>query len=355
MYDENTISFLKSRGRTVKFRYELLDRNDNLKKVITKVQQCTVTYNSLSQLKTSARIVMSEENVIDYLNDRIKVICIVIKGDIQREYSLGVFLISAPGRNINGKIISRDMELFSKLQLYNDDKLEERYVVPLGTNVTTEVIRLVETHKHRIIESGKTTSVSREWEIGTTKLQVINDLLETINYTSLRVSNDGYFEATPYILPQNRAVELDYIDDNASVIFSDMNDDFDLFSVPNVFIRYTNNAESDCLRAEYENINPDSVTSTVSRGRRIVDCENVTDVADLDTLNSVTRRAATEASQIYSHITFDTSIMPIHWYMNTLHLRLQGVIDGIYEETGWEINCSAGSKMKHVVRKVVEV
>lgn len=347
-------AFLSQGGREVSFRYDLFDRNDLFKKQLYTVQECTVSYDALSELKSSARLVMADDSSVDYANDRIRVSCSVRIRAESRSFPMGTFLLSSPARSISDTVVTRDIEAYSKLQIYKDDKVESRWVVSRGTNVVNEVIRLLGTNRYRLPSSGLTLAADREWEIGTDKLTIINDLLEVINYTSLRVSPDGYFEAEPYVLPSERAVDFAYLDDRSSVIGRALSDDIDLFSVPNVFVRYVDNPDAAPLRSVYVNDNPYSPTSTVSRGRRITSCEEVRDVADQTTLDEIARRDAAAASQVYSNVTFETAIMPVHGYLNTIRLHAGGV-DGIYQETAWELPCAAGAMMTHTVRKVVQV
>ena len=347
--------FLHRNGRMLTFRYELYSKEGAFKKTLTGVVSAVVTYNSLSALKRSAKITMEDDPAVDYVNDRIRVLCDVMACGETRTYPLGTFLISAPARANEDGTATREMECYSKLQVLLDDKIETRYVVRRGTNVVNEVIRLVSVSgEHHITPSALTLAADREWEMGTDKLTIANDLLAVINYTSLRVDAADAFEATPYILSADRPVEFAYLEGKGSVLGRTISDDLDFFNAPNVFVRYTDNPDADALRSVYVNDNPLSPTSTVCHGRRITSCEKVDDVADQATLDAITRRDAISAAQIYSHVEFATAIMPLHGYMNTVRLHC-GAIDGIYEETEWEITCDAGAEMTHKARKVVEV
>lgn len=346
--------FLSQEGRTVSYRYELLDKNDMYQRELTTVLECTINYDAESDLKVSANINMGDDADVDYANDRIRVVCIVQCGGERREYPLWTFLLSSPARESDGTVAERDIEAYSKLQIYTDDKVESRHIVTRGTNIVNEVIRLLGGKTYRIPDSALTLVTDREWEIGTSKLEIINDLLETINYTSLRVTADGYFETEPYVLPTDRPVDYAYIDDGVCLLGRSITDDIDLFSVPNVFVRYVDNPDAEPLRSVYINDNPYSPSSTVARGRRITSCEEVKDVADQATLDELTRRAASTASQIYSNVTFVTGAMPIHGDTNIIRLR-HGLLDGKYEEVAWELPCAAGEVMTHTVRKVVQV
>lgn len=336
--------------RVLKFKYLLYDKYDNYKKELTCVEKCSIDYNSLTRLKMSASMTIGEDRDIDYFNDRIQIIC-SLNGE---EYPLGVFLISGPSRLLNTRI-TRNLTLYSKLHILEDDKVMERYFVAQGTNVVNECRRMLGDYKVRIPESNKTTGSDREWEVGTEKIEIINDLLSSINYTSLRVDGDGYFAAQPYILPTDREIEFIYEPGIDGILAGGMEDEIDLFSVPNTIIRYTNNGEVvPPLRAVYENNNADSPVSIINRGRRIVDAAEVSDVSDYETLFAVCKKAAYELTDKYSHINFQTAINPRHGYMNCIRLR-SGDINDKYIETSWSMDCAVGGKMKHVCRKVVNI
>ena len=336
--------------RTIKFRYLLLDKNDNFKKELSCIESCSISYSSLTRLKSSATIKMREDADIDYFNDRIKPICILN----EVEYPLGVFLICSPNRDLFIKT-TRSVTLYSKLHVLEDDKVLERYYVPAGTNVVYECRRLLGDYLVNITESNKTLSVGKEWEIGTEKIEIINDLLASINYTGLRVDENGYYVSTPYVLPTEREVEFTYQPGVESILMRDMSEGLDFFNIPNVIIRYTNNEEiNPPLRAIYENNNASSPTSTVNRGRVIVDAAEVTDVADMATLTAVCKRDAYELTDKYSHVEFQTAINPQHGYMNCILLKNYDINDK-YIETSWSMDCKVGGKMKHTCRKVVNI
>ena len=355
MIDASTLDFLKQNGRTVSFKYELLSSDDVYIKDLSTVTRCVVRYSSLTQLKSSAEISMREDNSINYLTDRIRPVCIISKGERTMEFPLGIFLISSPNRDINNRFITREMQLYSKLYIYKGDMVDTRYTLVKGTNVIAEVKRLLNTFKITIPDSDYVTSTNREWEIGTSKLEIINDLLDTANYTSLRVSVDGYYVADPYILPSDREIDIEYVDDIKSVLSPNMTDELDLFNVPNKFIGFTNNPDSEPLRSVYTNDNPGSVTSTVNVGIIKATQVEVTDAVSQGVLDERVKRSAYNASQVYSHIDFKTAIMPIHGYMDTIYVKHKDILQGKYTETSWEIECKAGALMSHRARKVVVI
>lgn len=341
-----------SKERRIHFKYELYNQDNIFKHDMYNILSVSISYNSLTRLKSSAKVTMEHDDRIDYINDQIRAICII--NDI--EYPLGQFLISSPDKQKNGMTTIRECECFSKLMILDQSKLENRYLVTAGTNVVSEVKRLItDRYPYSIQDSILTTSVDREWEIGTPYLTVINDLLEVINFTSLRVDLSGVFTATPYVLPTDRQVEITYKDDEESIIFKDIKESIDYFDVPNVFVRYTNDPDIfPPLRAVYENNNISSETSIIKRGRRIPNVEEVSDVSDLQTLTDICKKNAYSATDKYKIVEFESAINPIHEYMNCLNFSCYGE-GGKFIETSWDIDCKIDGKMKHRIRSVVNI
>ncbi|ADZ82714.1 hypothetical protein [Cellulosilyticum lentocellum] len=339
--------------RYLSFQYELLDNTNTFKKKLYNVESCSISYKFLSQLKSSATIVMDDDSSIDYLKDRIKVYMTLNKVRV----ALGVFMLCSPSRNITGTKKTRNITAYSLLQILLDDKVTTRYTAVVGTNVVNEVKRLIgNNNSYNIPDSTKTLNSEFNYEIGTSKIEIINDLLASINYTSLWVDKDGVFKAEPYVLPTDKEHVKTYEDNEASIILPDMVDEPDLFYVPNVFVRYTNNLDvATPLSFTYTNNNADSPTSTVNRGRNIVDAQSV-EATDLVTLQAITKKAAYEYNSKFSHLSFETAIDPdvMDLYMPNIWIKV-GDINAKYTITAITFKCAVGQQSKVESRKVVAI
>lgn len=346
------MSIDKTLNRELDFEYELYSKDNVFKKMLYNIENAQVDYGSLTRLKYSARIIMTEDDEIDYLNDMIKVICVIN----EEKTPIGQFLFSSPKRKIGDLEVTRDCECYSKLKILDDDKTESRFTVLAGTNAVNEVKRIIgNSYPFSIPDSSLTTSTDKDWEIGTPKLDIINDLLSVINYNSLTVDNNGVFISSPYVLPTDREVEVIYEDNEYSIINPDLEEDIDLYDVPNVIVRYTNSAEiNPPLIAVYENNNPSSPTSTVKRGRKIVSAEEVSDVADLQTLQLITKKNAYEMNDKYSYVEFRTAINPVHGYLTCIQLKAYD-INNKYIETEWSMDCQTGGEMRHKARRIINI
>lgn len=337
--------------RKVSFQYELLDRNNVFKKKLWNIESCSISYKFLSQLKSSASIVMTDDISIDYLNDRIKAY-ITLNGV---KTPLGVFLLCTPSRDIKEAKVTRNITCYSLLQILLDDKIETRLTLPAGTNVVNEIKRQIGAN-YNIADSSQTLISEKIFEIGTSKLEIINDLLSVINYNSLRVDVNGIYITEPYVLPTDRQIDRVYEEGADSIIISDMTDELDLFNVPNVIIRYTNAVDIDPpLTYTYVNDNASSITSTVNRDRRIVDSAE-TDATDMPTLQAITKKDAYNYNSIYSHLTFKTAIDTdvLNIFMPTIWVNV-GDINDKYSITSIDFKCDVGELAKVESRKVVNI
>lgn len=349
---------MKAGSRQIKFRYDLLDKNDNYIKTLNTVIDGEVSMSAFADIKRTARFTVKEDNSIDWLNDRIQPFFMLKLGLDWLEWPLGVFILSSPKKQGN-IIVTREVEAYDLSQILIDDKFADRYTINADTNYIAAIKALLTgagITKINIAATDKVLATAREFEIGTTKLSAINKLLGEINYTQLVVDEYGYFASSPYRSPSERASEYTYKDDSMSILASGVTEELDLFNVPNKWVAVMSNPEVEPLVSVYTNDNPNSITSTVSRGRTIVDFREVDNIADQESLDAYVQRIANNASQVYGYINFDTAIMPMHSYSDVLNLEYSKLeINGKYSETNWTMPLQAGAMMQHQVRKVVNI
>ena len=341
--------------RNIEFKYRLLNF-DELEIGEISVLNGNVGMNSLAQIKRTGRFTFKENEAkhIDFLNDRLQVSC-VIDGI---EHSLGNFLLPSPKRVKSNQGIIREVEAYDVTQILLEDKFTDRHFIKKGTKYTSAVTQIIQSagiRKTDIYESDSLLNRDREFEIGTSKLSAINELLNEMNYTSLYSDERGVLKATPYILPMLKPIDFEYKNDELSVITNDgFSDELDIFNAPNIFVGIVSNGEGQSLKSKYINENPSSPLSTISRRRNIVDVREVSDIASQEALDGYIKMIANESSSKYSKIEFNTLIVPEHSYSNCLYINHDKLdLSGKYQETSWEIDLRVGGKMKHNARKVV--
>lgn len=343
--------------RELKFRYELLNK-DNLHLGTLDSTGGSVTFNGLAEsIKRTARFSIRESELkdVDYLNDRIRPV-ISLNGI---EYPMGVFLIPSPTRIKRTGGVYRNIEGYDVTQIMLEDKVTDRFMVKEGLNYVTAIIQIINSaniYRVSIPSSDNVLVRDREFEIGTSKLKIANELLKEINYNQLWTDRHGTVRSEKYVLPNNIEMSFRYEsgDKNEFILSDSFSEDIDLFNIPNTFVVLATNAEREAITAKYVNNNPSSPTSVSRRRRTIVDYREVSDIANKEVLEEYVKRIAYNASNIYSNVEFDTIINPMHEYLDGIYLydKVLG-IDSKYVETGWEIDMSIGGRMKHKARKVV--
>lgn len=355
------IAQLHSSNRVLAFRYDLLTSANQFKKSLTNVLGASVSNNALADIKRTARFTLKEDSDINFLSDRIKPwVRLKMPDGGYAEWPQGVFLLTTPPKktDVTG-IITREVDAYDQLQILADDKIADRYTVTAGTNYITAVKTVIEgagITQHNLTATSKTLPADRDWAPGTSKLQIVNDLLGAINYRTLYFDEIGYAIARPYVTPSSRASEYTYADDDLSVIFPEVEQGLDLFAIPNKFICVCSESDRAALVSTYTNSNAASPTSTVSRGRTITDYREGIEAADQASLDSIVSRIAFEASQVYEQVTFESGIMPMHSENDCLTLTFTGLdISSKYIETGWSFDLAAGARMKHTIRQVVSI
>lgn len=342
------------------FRYELLDSANTKLVDLTNVVSAKVEQNWLADIKRTAQFGLHETEYIDYLSDRIRPFVRLHLPPYGAtdwvEWPQGVFLLSTPTRSVNEvSNVHRDVAGYDLLQLLADDKVATRYVVTAGTAYTTAINALLPSAGN-VQSSALTAPTDIEWEPGTSKLAIVNDLLNTINYESLSVNEVGVFQVRAYQSPTERGPEYVYADDHEGLLLPQVEQTIDLFSIPNSWVRVVSQPDRAYIVSTYTNTDPGSLTSTVRRSRTITDFATVNDAADQATLDALVARLAFESSQVYEAIDFSTGIMPIHSGNDVYRITFgELAIDDVYAEHKWSMELKAGVPMVHRARRVVSI
>jgi hypothetical protein len=346
-------------NRVFRFRYDLLDKDNQFLRTLSNVEFAEVRYNSLGQIKRTARFRLMDDGDINFLSDRIQpwVLLQMPDGDFA-EFPQGVFLLSTPPRHTDGKTVTREIEAYDQLQILVDDKVESRYTVNKNVNYIAAISAVLTSAgitRQNLTSTSKTLPTARDWEPGTSKLSIIGDLLGAINYRSLYIDEHGYAVAQPYVSPAVRASEYTYADNQESVMFGEATEELDLWAIPNRWLLTVTDPDLPALTANYTNDNPDSPTSTVSRGRVIVDHREV-EAADQESLTAQVLRIAQESTQQYRKIEFFTGLMPMHSDSDVYTFAYSKLgISEKFTETEWILPLDIHGRMTHRARRVESI
>lgn len=353
----------KRGSREIRFRYNLLNKYEiKIGELLAADTGNSINFNSLADIKRTGVFSFKETELqdVDWLSDRVQPIFILKMPDGNFiEWPLGMFLLSSPTRKDDFSGVWREVEAYDPSVILNEDKFDNRYYIPANTkyiDAITVILNSAGIRKVNITNHNGIISIDKEFEIGTSKLEAINQLLSEVNYTSIWVDTFGYFTSNPYVLPSERETEYSYLTDESSITLDGAINELDLFNIPNKWIITASNPEKTPLTSVYVNDSIFSKTSTINRSRTIVDFRQVDDVLDQATLDAYTKRIASNASQAYEKVQFETALMPHHDYMNTLFIENKNLsISSKFVETEWNLILKPGEKMNHSVRRAVNI
>jgi hypothetical protein len=305
-------------------------------------------------------ITIPETTEINYLSDRIQPhMEIKMPDGFWLSYPLGVFLLSTPTRHDEVNGVYREIEAYDGLIVLDDDKFLQRHNIPAGTKYTEavkDILRGAGITKYQVAEKDDTLSSDKEFKIGTSKLQAVNELLSAINYTPIWQDAGGYYVSNQYVSPADKREDYTYEDNELSVLYNGIEEELDLSEVANSWVVTQSNPDDAPLVSTKENYSEESPTSITNMGRAIVDFREVDDISDQATLDAYVERIAFEASQVFGKLKFKTALMPFHEYSDVLKVKYDAMkIDYKFAETGWTMQLRAGGEMTHEARRVVNV
>lgn len=334
--------------RVTRYRFDLLDNEENLVGEIAGVEDGSVDWTSGTAIKAGGSIqVQDTGQVIDWLNCRIRPMALVTSTGAEdpSEYGLGVYLASAPVEDWSDIGRSWKVELLDKLSILDSDIVTDSsgnpvtYVAPIGANVLQTVADLIAgvgEASPAILPDTKTLTASMTWDVGTSVLQVVNDLLEAAGYTSLYTDGMGQFRTEPYVSPANRTPVYQslspFTHGEDSLMSPDWERDRDIYSIPN---RYVAVAQGDGavegLVAVEINDDPLSPFSFTARGRwvtRVVTGVEATSQADLQ---ARAKMGLAQASSVTSGLTINHVYLPA--------LTLNAAIRFVNPDAGLDMLC----------------
>ena len=289
------------------FEYYTVDpytwRDRDLLKTIT---ACTIDRDENSSTLGSASIDMTES-----LNECYVRVYLVVNqnGETDKE-PLGTFLVQTPSVSFNGRVQSITADAYTPLIELKEKKHQIGYTVRKKTNIINLVTSLCkENMRTPVIATKSSSTASRDFVAGVddTWLEFLTDLLGSADY-SFGLDDRG----NVIFSPQQDVVSLQpiwtYNDGNSSILYPDISINRDLYSIPNV-VEVLYSGDSTTLFARAVNDDPNSLISTVGRGREIIHRASNLSLLGTPTqefLNSYAKQllrnmSAVEYSLTYSH------------------------------------------------------
>lgn len=310
-----------------------------------------LAYSVAQTIKSGGKIRIVNPPAADWLNESVSITAVV---DTER-VPLGVFLVSAPVADYGATGVSMDLELADKLSILDADAFGATFSLPAGTNAVDAVVSLIQGAGQTDITANDGSEVLANgmfWEAGTSRLRVINDLLDASGYFSLWCDGQGFYRIDKYTRPQDRGVtsRFDYGQTNQLVAR-----DQDIYSIPNRFIAIGSaDPESGALTATAENTNADSPYSYPARGRWITQVEEGVEVTSQSVLNAYAERRLQEVSSVSASVEVEHLVRPLLLNDAVRVTHMPTGLDALHTVQRIEIPLDPLGLCRSTLREVVE-
>lgn len=338
--------------RRIEFGYEVLRNGVVLTKL--KALNASIRMESTAEIKTAFTGTFKNNDKVNFLSDYIRPYIVINSA----RSNLGVFLATTPKEQMESGTTLVSIEAYDKGIILKQNGLLKPLHLSKGTKYTDAIRTLLA--QNGMLEvicdnSPLTLQTDREdWEIGTSHLTIINDLLREINYNTIWFNRDGI----PVVARKKdlKTVNITYRADETSIIKDACTKELDSYEGYNTWIAKVDNPDYDePLIATASNEDPISPLSVPSRGRRIlapvVSLDNIASQSALQDYVDNIRNQNMDAVEVAG---FETALNPKHGVNDQL-LLLHPNLKGIYQETSWEMALDGNDSMMHKAKKVGNV
>lgn len=338
--------------RNLSFRVEALD--GNVKKANLQPVSVSVNMDSNAEIKRTASLVIAPTDQIDWYKDLLRVVLL----DDGEEKPIGVFLPQFVEQDSVSGGNMLQVEAYDFSILLQEDCITERLNLKQGTSYLQAIQDLMHSaNVWKIIVDASDAVLQSDrddWDIGTSKIQIINQLLSEISFRDVYFDGQGTARLQRYQPASAQNVSIVYRNNETSIIEPDYVVQSDAHQIPNIFIAVVSNPDlPEPLVAKYVNNNPMSKTSTTYTKRNKVKLLQVDNIATQEDLQNYVNRIAFDSMKAIDTIQFQTAINANHGVWDTVALHLP-TFDGICTEIEWGINLTSMT-MTHKAQKVVIV
>lgn len=325
-----TLNEALSEGRTIRFRFDLLDSDEVLIDELRGVEPSgKLSWTANQSVKGGGMITVQDTGqVVGWLNKRIRPVMMfdaVNEDGSQIERPLGIYIPTAPVENWTYDQLHWDVELLGKntileQAIQNDPNTGSpvTYAVDTGVNIVDRVKTLIH-------QAGEETPAIEDrpdkftsylsWDIGTSKLRIVNDMLSAGGFFSLWVDRNGQYQVTEYQDPDSRAVNYKLLapfsDEESSLMAPEWTKDQDIYAIPNQFLAISQGtADTPAMTVTASNSDPDSPYSVTNRGRWIPEVAKNVEAASMNALSSYAKQRLRSATSVTGKIDIDHAVLP---------------------------------------------
>lgn len=299
------------------WRVDLLDTSDRLVGELDGVMSGELTFSIHTEIRSSGSLTVGEPGLTDWHRVRLQITYVYRdETGTTHEHPLGVFLPTTSDTAFDGHGSTAPVDLYDKMALLVAGGVAS-WTVDAGTTIADAVAAvLAEVGETRISapdDGGGELRNQMTWEPGTTRLRIVNDLLEAGGFFSIWVDGTGVWQLTPYVEPARRGVAWTHEEGPAAVFEEEFSHESDGWDVVNhvIITGRSDDEETPAPFAEARNEDPSDPFSVPARGYEITHEEADQDATTVAVLGQIAARRLLDLSSVTSTYTISHDYLPI--------------------------------------------
>lgn len=250
------------------FEYYIVDPGTwKESKRLDNVISCSITRDSSVETLGSATIDVTNSVGECY----IRAYLVTIQNGLRERHPLGTFLVQTPSSSFDGKIRNVSMDAYTPLLELKENPPPLGYSIFKNENIMEKAYQIAREHTRApVVQASSANTLYNDFvaNSGDTWLSFLTDLIANAKY-NFELDEFGRILFSPKQDTASLQPVWTYDDNNSSILYPSISMDHDLYGIPNVVeVIYSNGR--DFYYARVVNDDPNSPTSTISRGREIV-------------------------------------------------------------------------------------
>lgn len=322
------------------------------KRRLDNILSCKITRDLESDTQHTASI--STTGIIGEMY--IRAYLVVIQNGEKNEIPLGTFLTQTPSRKFNGKMNDITVDAYSPLLELKDNQPEIGYTVSKNQNIMDNVCKLTaENMRAPVVPvTGVTDILSGNFtaEADETWMSFLSDLMYNAKYYYM-LDELGRVLFAPVQDTASLQPKWTYTDDNSSILYPDITEEYDLYGIPNVVeVVYSGTdgkGNTMILQSTAVNDSPESPTSTAARGRIVKHRESnpsISGIPDQNYIDLYAERLLKNYNDVEHKITYTHGYCPVTiGECVRLNYDRAGLTDVKAKVISQDIDCTSGCKV----------
>ena len=312
-------------------------------KLLSNVTSCSISRDSDVETLGSATIDVTETIGECY----VRAYLITIQNGVREKHSLGTFLVQTPSSSFQGSIRTVSMDAYTPLLELKENPLPLGYFTPEGSNIMEQAYLITRDRVRAPVvrpKCDKNLFYDFVSDVDENGLSYVSSLIRNANH-QFDIDEMGRILFSPKQDTASLQPVWDYDDGNSSILYQEITMNHDLFGIPNVVeVIYSNN--KDTYYAKVINDDPNSPTSTVNRGRQIIDRVSNPDLIGDPTNNQIqeyARQRLKELSTIEYTVSYTHGYCPVRLGdCVRLNYKAAGITDIKAKVISQNIKCEPG-------------